>query len=90
MSSNNTNKETDQSKKGIDSILTVNDLRELDYSNQELSTQQRLAIKNYDRYKISELNRQTSEEAFHKKYMQLQVMANLSPFEEFLKEEYFI
>jgi len=91
MSSNDLNSEAESNKKkGIDSFLTVNDLRELDANQGELSTQQRLAIKNYDRYKISELNKQSSEEAFDKKYMQLQVLANLSPFEEFLKEEYFL
>lgn len=90
MSDNDANKNIDLSKTKIDSFLTINDLRELDYSDQELSPQQVLAIKNFDRYKISELNNQTSEEAFHKKYMQLQVLANLSPFDEFLKEEYFL
>ncbi|PJB15290.1 MAG: hypothetical protein CO118_04145 [Flavobacteriales bacterium CG_4_9_14_3_um_filter_32_8] len=70
-------------------FLTINDLREKDYSNKELSPQERLAIKNFDRYRIIELNKQTSESKFHIKYMQIQVMANLSPYEEFLKEAYF-
>ena len=71
-------------------FCSINDLREKDYEEQDLSTNERLALKNFDRYRISELNKQTSEESFHKKYLQLQVMANLSPFEEFLKEFYFI
>ncbi len=71
-------------------IFSINDLREKYYQNVALSPNERLALKNYDRYRISELNKQTSEAEFHKKYMQLQVMANLSPFNEFLKEDYFL
>jgi hypothetical protein len=74
----------------FESLVTINDIRDLDYSNQDLSTQQRLALKNFDRYRISELNRQFSEDDFHKKYMQLQVMANLTPYNEFLKEGYYL
>ncbi len=68
---------------GIKPFKSVNDLRELEYNNILLETNQRLALKNFDRYRITELNKQTSEEKFHAKYRQLQVMANLSPFEEF-------
>ncbi len=71
-------------------IITINDLREFDYNDQPLSHQQRLALKNYERYRLYELNQQLSEVAFHKKYTQIQVMANLFPFKEFLKEEYFV
>jgi hypothetical protein len=73
--------------KGVESI---NDLRDLEYKGVELSPQQRLALKNYDRYRINQLNSQTTEHKFHQKYLQLQVMANLSPYEEFLKEEYYL
>jgi len=74
----------------IKNFLTINDLREKDYTNKELSTNERLALKNFDRYRIAELNKQVNEHAFNTKYLQLQVMANLSPFEEYLKETYFI
>ena len=70
-------------------FFSINDLREKDFDNIDLSPNERLALKNYDRYRISELNSQTSEDKFHNRYLQLQVMANLSPFEEFLKEDYF-
>lgn len=74
---------------GIKPFKSINDLRELEYNNTTLETNQRVALKNFDRYRISELNNQNSEEKFHMKYRQLQVMANLSPYEEFLKEDYF-
>jgi hypothetical protein len=71
-------------------VITINDLRDSDFTGQPLSHQQRLALKNFDRYRIHELNQQLTESAFHKKYTQIQVMANLAPFKEFLKEEYFV
>ncbi len=77
-------------KSGIKDFFSINDLREKDYQNINLSPNEHLALKNYDRYRIAELNKQKSEATFNNKYMQLQVMANLSPFNEFLKEEYFL
>ena len=73
----------------IKNISSINDLKEKDYQNSDLTTNERTALKNYNRYRISELNKQTSENEFNKRYLQLQVMANLSPYHEFLKEEYF-
>jgi len=71
-------------------IITINDLRDSDFTGRPLSHQQRLALKNFDRYRIHELNQQLTDAAFQNKYTQIQVMANLFPFKEFLKEEYFV
>ena len=84
-----TNNNNNSEKAKIKTFLTINDLRDKDYSNKDLAPNERLALKNFDRYRISVLNSQVTEDAFHKKYLQLQVMANLNPFEEFLKECYF-
>ncbi|OFY89901.1 MAG: hypothetical protein A3K10_09530 [Bacteroidetes bacterium RIFCSPLOWO2_12_FULL_31_6] len=89
MIDNTINNNVDNRELRTKCFLTINDLRDREYSNKELSPQERLAIKNFDRYRIIELNKQTSESKFHNKYLQIQVMANLSPFEEFLKENYF-
>ena len=89
MSNNIINNNTDNCKSNLKDFFSINDLREKDYQDIALLPNERLAIKNYDRYRISELNKQTTEDQFHNKYMQLQVMANLSPYEEFLKESYF-
>lgn len=78
-----------EEKKSLRSFLSINDLKEKEYSNEDLSHEQRNALKNFDRYRISQLNNQPSEKAFQCKYLQLQAMANLSPYSEFLKEEYF-
>ena len=90
MSKNIENNNVSTGKSSIIDFFSINDLREKDYKDLSLLPNERLAIKNFDRYRIAELNKQTSENKFHNKYMQLQVMANLSPFEEFLKEDYFI
>lgn len=71
------------------SFLSINDLKDKEYSNIELSHNERLALKNYDRYRIAELNKQTNERSFQTRYLQLQAMANLTPYEEFLKEDYY-
>jgi hypothetical protein len=89
MSNNIKNNDVESGKSNLKDFFSINDLREKDYQNVTLLPNERLAIKNFDRYRITELNKQVSENQFHNKYMQLQVMANLSPFEEFLKEDYY-
>jgi hypothetical protein len=89
MSSKIKHSETSSKKSNLKDFFSINDLREKDYQDLDLLPNERLALKNYDRYRITELNNQVSEDKFHNKYMQLQVMANLTPFEEFLKEDYF-
>ncbi len=76
------------SKSSIGGSLSINDLKEKELSGLSLSWSEKKAIVNYDSFRISELNAQKDEQAFHKKYMQLQVMANLGSYEEFLKEQY--
>jgi hypothetical protein len=89
MSDNTINNDIHREESKVKNFLTINDLREKDYGDFSLTPQERLALKNFDRYRITELNNQKSENQFHNKYMQLQVMANLSPYQEFLKECYF-
>jgi len=68
--------------------ISLNDLREREFSGKSISDEQAKALENYDRYRINTLNQQQSEEAFHAKYLELQAMANLSPYQEFLKPPY--
>lgn len=90
MKEESANKKITARKSLIGGSISINDLRELDYRGDDLSPQERLAIKNFDRHRIFVLNNQNSEKEFHKAYTKLQVMANLSPYVEFLKEEYFL
>lgn len=83
------NKISNLNKLGIKGFLSINDLRDKEYNNLDLSHNERLALKNFDRYRIKILSAQRTEKEFHHNYQKLQVLANLSPFDEFLKEEYF-
>ncbi len=76
------------SKKTDGLITSINDLRDKEFSGGKLSQDEKLAVANFDRYRISVLNAQLDEEVFHQKYRQLQVIANFSDWQEFLKEEF--
>ncbi len=89
MSLKKENKEPTKKSKLLGEIITINDLREKEFNQKELTPQEHLALKNFDRYRITQLNNQKTEEAFHQKYFQLQVASNLTPYQEFLKEEFF-
>lgn len=76
------------SKSSIGGTISINDLKEKELNGLSLTWEEKKAIVNYDSFRIKSLNEQKEEKAFHQKYMQLQVMANLGPYEEFLKEQY--
>ncbi|GAB4262269.1 MAG: hypothetical protein Kow0079_18300 [Vicingaceae bacterium] len=69
------------------SSTSINDLRELYYQNKNLSPKQLQALARFDKYRIFVLSN-ASDDNFNVLYLRLQAMANLAPFEEFLKEEY--
>jgi len=75
-------------KKGIGGEVSINDLHEKEFAGHKLSAEEKQAIKNYDNYRIRILNSQEDEEGFHKVYRQLQVVANLGDWKEFLKSDY--
>lgn len=82
-------KEDNNNKKNLlGEIVTINDLKEKVSSAIELTPQQHLALKNFDRYKTTQLNAQKSETDFQKKYFQLQVAANLTSYLEFINERF--
>ena len=69
-------------------IVSINDLRYKEFNNIELTSKEALALRNFDKFRISELNKIKSDEEFHIRYRELQVMANLGDHTEFLKAEY--
>ena len=69
-------------------VVSINDLRDKEFSGIKLSPEERFALSNFDKYRISILNAQENEDAYHQHYRQLQVIANLSDWHEFLKEDY--
>ncbi len=77
-------------KASIDGTVSINDLREKNERGKSLTSEQRQALCNYEKYKINELNTTKSEDDFHQKYELLQVLANLRPYQELLNERYSI
>jgi hypothetical protein len=76
-------------KKANNSVVTsINDLRDKEYSGLQLSPEERFALSNFDRYRINVLNAQLEKDKFHYKYRQLQVIANLSDWREFINNEF--
>jgi hypothetical protein len=69
-------------------VVSINDLRDKEFSGIKLSPEERFALSNFDKYRISILNAQENEDTYHQHYRQLQVIANLSDWHEFLKEDY--
>ena len=84
--SNRTDQKQQESLKGF---VSINDLREKYFEEDELTTNERLALKNFDRYRITILTQTSDDTVFHQNYTKIQVKANLSPYTEFLKEEYY-
>lgn len=68
--------------------FSINDLREKEFNGEKLSYEEWQALKNFDKFRIAELNNQKSDMEFHKRYREIQVMANLGDYKEFLKEKY--
>lgn len=68
--------------------VSINDLRDKYFSGQILSKEEKLALMNYDQYRVNYLNDSTDEDQFQKRYLELQAKANLTHYSEFLKESY--
>jgi len=68
--------------------MSINDLRDIYYSEKKMTKSQRQALSNYDSYRLAVLKENELKASFRKKYMELQVMANLYPYKEFLKRKY--
>ncbi len=75
-------------KQEIGGAESINDLRDKEFSGKDLSAEEKYALANYDKYRLSVLNAQDNEEQFHLHYRQLQIIANLGDWKEFLKDEY--
>lgn len=75
-------------KKSTGLAISINDLRDKEFSGVKLSAEEKFALSNFDKYRINVLNSQEDEAKFHHHYRQLQVIANLSDWKEFLSEDF--
>jgi hypothetical protein len=75
--------------KGAEDTTCINDLRDREFKNEKLTEEEMQALLNFDRFRLSELNKVKGDFDFNARFCELQIMANLADYKEFLKEEYF-
>ena len=75
--------------RNAEETICINDLRDKEFSNQKMTADEMQAILNFDRFRLTELNKVKNDLDFNARYCELQIMANLADYKEFLKEEYF-
>lgn len=71
-------------KADIGGTMSINDLRDREFSGETLTEMEKTALKNFDRYRLEQLNGIADDKEFHERYRQLQVMANLGDWKDFL------
>ena len=69
--------------------VSITDLREKELRNEPLKEDEAQALLNFDRFRLSELNKTKSDFDFNARFCELQALANIMEYKEFLKEEYF-
>jgi hypothetical protein len=74
-------------KAEIGGTMSINDLRDREFNGETLADEEQKALRNYDRYRIDQLNGIANDREFHERYRQLQVMANLGDWQDFLNIE---
>lgn len=80
---------TTHKKNAVSSLpVSINDLRDNEFSGVRLSQEEKQALENFDHYRIQYLNSSSNEEEFSNRYLEMQAKANLSPYTEFLKPPY--
>lgn len=67
--------------------ISINDLKDKYFDDLELSKEEKLALCNFDQYRINRLNAAKSDAEFKLCYLKIQAMANLSSFKHFLNLE---
>ena len=71
-------------KASIGGVVSINDLRDREDSGESLSADEIKALRNFDKYRLDQLNNIQNDKEFHEKYRQIQVMANLGDWKDFL------
>ena len=71
-------------KVDIGGTVSINDLRDREFNGEHLSHDEVLALSNFDHYRIERLNAHSNDMEFHEQYRQLQVLANLADWKDFI------
>lgn len=75
-------------KEAIGGTTSINDLREKEFSDEVLTEEEGRALLNFDRFRLSELNKLKEDSQFHSRYRELQVMSNLADYRLFLDDKF--
>lgn len=65
-------------------VVTINDLKDRIYDNIEISEEEAIAVKNFDKYRLNKLNNAVSKTEFNALYVLIRSEANILNFKEFL------
>lgn len=66
---------------------SINDVRDKYFENLPLSDEEKLALSNFDKFRMEYLNSAANEEIFEKRYLEIQAKANLASYKDFLEPE---
>lgn len=64
--------------------VSIDDLREKEFSGKALSEEERRALENYDRFRVEYLEKAEDDDDFQRRYFQLRSWANLHSYQDFL------
>lgn len=71
-------------------LTTINALKQKRNSGEKLSSNQQKALNIFEVYRDQVLSEAESEEDYEQKFKEMNTLANLTSFEEFLKEKYLV
>lgn len=84
-----TPKNKERTRSGLRSRLnlpvSVDDLRDKEFNGQQLSKEEKKALRNYESFRVEYLKEAKGEEDFQRRYFQLRSWANLHSYKEFLE-----
>jgi len=66
---------------------SINDLKDKYFDGIPLSDEEKMALTNFDQYRIQRLNMVKSDAEFKLIYLKIQAMANLSSYKSFLSND---
>ena len=64
--------------------VSIDDIRDKEFSGKELSAEERQALDNFDQFRVEYLEKAADDEDFQRRYFQLRTWANLHSYEDFL------
>lgn len=64
--------------------ISINDLKDNYFDGLEITSEEELALSNFDQYRIDELNAAKTDLEFKICYLKIQAMANISSYHYFL------